>query len=123
VHLTDPAAEWTVNSAAVLEISAVGGNLAAAASVIGRQPGRHGQHLRNSIWGARTDISGTVNVAAAGSFNLRAETSPTPTARSGAITGTGVLQSLTNTALTASAPSVPASVSPPIRSCAPTTAR
>lgn len=101
VNLTDPAAEWTLNGNAVLNINAVGGmlggsgiqgsdfNLVGTANIGG-----------NSIWGARTDISGTVNVALNGSFNLRGGTlTDMNRLIGGTITGDGILRALTDEGL------------------------
>ncbi|MES2924516.1 MAG: hypothetical protein V4819_23390 [Verrucomicrobiota bacterium] len=101
VNLTNPASEWTLNSTATLDINApadpfagggIGGsdfNMNGTANISG-----------NSIWTARTDITGTANVAAAGSLNLRGGTLvDTNRLLGGTIAGPGAVQALTNDAL------------------------
>jgi hypothetical protein len=54
----------------------------------------------NSIWGARTDISGTVNVALDGSLNLRGGTlTDFNRLEGGTITGDGVVRGLVDEGL------------------------
>ncbi len=98
VNLSDLNAEWTLTSNANLDINAVGGmlggsgiqgsdfNMAGTATISG-----------NSIWGARTDLSGTTTVAAAGSLNLRGgdlTDANVNRLQGGSITGTGALRAL-----------------------------
>jgi hypothetical protein len=103
VNLTDPNAEWTLTSNGLLDINAIGGmlggsgiqgsdfNMAGTATISG-----------NSIWTARTDISGTATVAAAGSLNLRGgDLSDANVNRlvGGTINGAGALRALSNEGL------------------------
>jgi hypothetical protein len=101
VNLTDPNGEWTLNAAAVLTINAVGGAfggsgiqgsdfmMAGTANITG-----------NSLWNARTDITGTVNVGAASSLNLRGGTlADFNRLQGGTITGAGALRALTDEGL------------------------
>ena len=101
VNLTAPDAEWTLNAGAILNVNAPGGmlggggvqgsdfNMAGTTNIDG-----------NSIWTARTDISGTVNVALGGSLNLRGGTLvDTNRLVAGTITGDGALRALVDEGL------------------------
>lgn len=101
VNRTDPSAEWTLNGNAVLNINAVGGNLGGS-GIQGSDFNMLGTAniSGNSIWTARTDLSGTVNVALDGSFNLRGGTlADLNRLIGGTITGDGVLRALTDEGL------------------------
>lgn len=101
VNLTNPASEWTLNSTAVLEINAPADPFAGS-GIIGSDFNMNGTAniSGNSIWTARTDISGTANVAALGSLNLRGGTLvDTNRLVGGTIAGPGAVQALTNDAL------------------------
>lgn len=101
VNITDPATEWTLNSTGVLDINAPA-NPFAGAGIQGSDFNMNGiaNISGNSIWNARTDISGTANVAAAGSLNLRGGTLvDTNRLIGGNINGPGAVQALTNDAL------------------------
>ena len=95
VNLYDPNAEWTLNPGAVLEIVAagtLGGNAGIAGSDF-NMAGTTNIALGNSIWEARTDISGTVNVGAGSSFNLHGgNLTDTNRLEGGTITGAGQLR-------------------------------
>ena len=101
VNLTDPNAEWTLNAAGVLEINAIGGMLAGG-GIQGSDFNMNGTTniSGNSLWTARTDITGTVNVALNGSFSLRGGTlTDLNRLIGGTITGDGTLRSLTDEGL------------------------
>ncbi len=91
VNLTDPNAEWMLNSSATLQINACASlcagihgsdfNLAGTANISG-----------DSQWDARTDISGTVNVAAGSELSFTGGTLVnTNRLEGGTITGDGTL--------------------------------
>lgn len=103
VNLTDPNAEWTLTAQGELDINTLGGmlggggiqgsdfNMAGAASISG-----------NSIWNARTDISGTVTIAAASSLNLRGgdlTSANVNRLEGGTINGAGAVNALANEGL------------------------
>ncbi|WP_428939427.1 dockerin type I domain-containing protein [Fontivita pretiosa] len=106
VNITDPNAEWTLvagsggtiilSNGGVLNINALGGNLGGG-GIQGSDFNMNGvtNITGNSIWTARTDIAGTVNVAAASSFNLRGGTLvDLNTLSGGTITGAGAVRAL-----------------------------
>jgi len=102
VNLTDPNAEWTLNAGAVLDINAagaLGGNAGIAGSDF-NMAGTTNISLGNSIWTARTDISGTVNIGFPGSFNLQGGDLNDPNRlESGTIAGAGELRAPADRAL------------------------
>ena len=101
VNLTNPADEWTINPAGRLEINAVGGNLGGS-GIQGSDFNMEGigSITGNSIWTARTDISGRLDVALNGSLSLRGGTlTDTNRLRGGSILGFGRLRALTDEAL------------------------
>jgi hypothetical protein len=101
VNLTDPNAEWTLNANALLDINAVGGGFAGS-GIQGSDFNMAGtaEISGNSIWTARTDISGTATIAALGSLNLRGgDLVDVNRLENGTINGAGSLHSLNNTAL------------------------
>jgi len=101
VNLTNAASEWTLNSNAQLTINAAGGMLGGS-GIQGSDFNMAGTTdiTGNSIWNARTDISGTVNVALNGTFSLRGGSlADLNRLIGGTITGDGILRSLTDEGL------------------------